>query len=102
AALRREVEPVEQVAYARFLTEWQGGGSGSRGTHAVLSPLEQRAGDAMPASAVESMILPARVEDYRPAMLDELTTAGEVFWVGDGPIGERDGRAPLHLPGGEH
>ena len=24
-------------------------------------------------------------------MLDELTTAGEVYWVGDGPIGESDG-----------
>ena len=84
AALRREVEPVEQVAYARFLTEWQGVGSRARGTDAVLSVLEQLAGYAMPASAVESMILPARVEDYRPAMLDELTSAGEVFWVGDG------------------
>jgi ATP-dependent Lhr-like helicase len=99
AALRREVEPVEQVAYARFLAEWQGVGSRSRGTDAVLATLEQLAGYAMPASAVESMILPARVEDYRPAMLDELTTAGEVFWVGDGPIGERDGWLRFHLPG---
>ena len=101
AALRREVEPVEQVAYARFLTEWQGVGSRSRGTDAVLSTLEQLAGYAMPASAVESMILPARVEDYRPGMLDELTTAGEVFWVGDGPIGERDGWIRFHLPGAD-
>ncbi|HVK36125.1 MAG TPA: DEAD/DEAH box helicase, partial [Microlunatus sp.] len=101
AALRREVEPVEQVAYARFLAEWQGVGSRSRGTDAVLSTLEQLAGYAMPASAVESMILPARVEDYRPAMLDELTTAGEVFWVGDGPIGERDGWLRFHLPGAD-
>ncbi len=101
AALRREVEPVDQVAYARFLTEWQGVGSHSRGTDAVLSTLEQLAGYAMPASAVESMILPARVEDYRPGMLDELTTAGEVFWVGDGPIGERDGWLRFHLPGAD-
>ncbi len=101
AALRREVEPVEQVAYARFLAEWQGVGSRSRGTDAVLATLEQLAGYAMPASAVESMILPARVEDYRPAMLDELTTAGEVFWVGDGPIGERDGWLRFHLPGAD-
>ncbi|HEU5485933.1 MAG TPA: crosslink repair DNA glycosylase YcaQ family protein, partial [Microlunatus sp.] len=99
AALRREVEPVEQVAYARFLAEWQGVGSRSRGSDAVLSVLEQLAGYAMPASAVESMILPARVDDYRPAMLDELTTAGEVFWVGDGSIGERDGWVRFHLPG---
>ena len=101
AALRREVEPVEQVAYARFLAEWQGVGSRSRGTDGVLSAIEQLAGYAMPASAVESMILPARVEDYRPGMLDELTTAGEVFWVGDGPIGERDGWLRFHLPGAD-
>ena len=97
AALRREVEPVEQVAYARFLAEWQGVGSRSRGTDAVLATLEQLVGYAMPASAVESMILPARVEDYRPAMLDELTSAGEVFWVGDGAIGEHDGWVRFHL-----
>ncbi|MDN5771459.1 MAG: DEAD/DEAH box helicase, partial [Microlunatus sp.] len=98
AALRREVEPVEQVAYARFLAEWQGVGSRSRGTDAVLSTLEQLAGYAMPASAVESIILPARVEDYRPSMLDELTTAGELSWIGDGPIGERDGWIRFFLP----
>ena len=68
----------------------------------MLSTLEQLAGYAMPASAVESMILPARVEDYTPAMLDELTTAGEVFWVGDGPIGDSRRLAPLvHLPGAD-
>jgi ATP-dependent Lhr-like helicase len=45
----------------------------------------------MPASAVESMILPARVADYAASMLDELTAAGEIYWVGDGQIGESDG-----------
>ena len=101
AALRREVEPVEQVVFARFLAEWQGVGSHARGTDAVLSTLEQLAGYAMPASAVESMILPARVEDYRPAMLDELTSAGEVFWVGDGAIGDRDGWVRFQLAGSD-
>ena len=91
ALLRKGVEPVEQVAYARFLAEWQGVGAGARGTDAVLSTLEQLAGYPMPASAVESVILPARIADYAPAMLDELTSSGEVFWVGDGPIGDNDG-----------
>jgi len=91
ALLRKEVEPVEQVAYARFLTEWQGVGSSSRGSDAVLGALEQLSGYAMPASAVESVILPARVQGYSPAMLDELTASGEVFWVGDGAIGASDG-----------
>jgi ATP-dependent helicase Lhr and Lhr-like helicase len=91
ALLRKGVEPVEQVAYARFLAEWQGIGSGARGADAVLAVLEQLAGYPMPASAVESVILPARVADYAPAMLDELTSSGEVFWVGDGTIGDNDG-----------
>jgi ATP-dependent Lhr-like helicase len=89
--LRQGVEPVEQVAYARFLTEWQGLDSPGRGVDAVLSAIEQLSGYALPASAVESMILPARVADYAPAMLDELTSAGEVRWIGDGAIGETDG-----------
>ena len=36
ARLRKGVEPVEQVAYARFLAEWQGLSSPSRGVDAVL------------------------------------------------------------------
>ncbi len=91
ARLRKEVEPVEPVAYARFLAEWQGVDSGGRGADAVLAALEQLSGYPMPASAVETVILPARIEGYTPAMLDELTAAGEVRWVGDGPIGDSDG-----------
>jgi ATP-dependent Lhr-like helicase len=101
ALLRKEVEPVEQVAYARFLPEWQGVGSGARGSDAVLAALEQLAGYAMPASAVESVILPARVAGYTPAMLDELTASGEVTWVGDGGIGESDGWVRWYVAGSE-
>jgi ATP-dependent helicase Lhr and Lhr-like helicase len=35
--------------------------------------------------------LPARVADYASSMLDELTAAGEIYWVGDGHIGDSDG-----------
>ena len=34
----------------------------------------------MPADLWESVVLPARVADYRPAMLDELIASGEVVW----------------------
>lgn len=91
ALLRREVEPVEQAAYARFLVEWQGVGTGQRGADAVLAVIEQLSGYALPASALESLILPARVANYTPALLDELTTTGEVYWIGDGAVGESDG-----------
>jgi ATP-dependent Lhr-like helicase len=96
AALRKEVEPVEQIAYARFLPSWQGVGAGNRGTDAVLAAVEQLAGYALPASAIESVVLPARVSDYQPAMLDELLTSGEVHWVGDGPVGDADGWVRLY------
>ena len=79
------------MAYSRFLAEWQGVGAGGRGADAVLATLEQLSGYAMPASAVETVILPARIANYTPTLLDELTAAGEVYWVGDGPIGESDG-----------
>ena len=101
AALRREVEPVEQVAFSRFLAEWQGVGSGTRGADAVLAVLEQLDGCAVPASAVETLVLPARVADYRPAMLDELMTAGEVGWVGDGAVGDSDGWVRFVVSGTE-
>ncbi len=99
ALLRKGVEPVEQVAFARFLAEWQGVGSGNRGVDAVLGSIEQLSGYPIPASGVESMILPTRVADYTSSLLDELTAAGEIFWVGDGPIGESDGWVRWYIAG---
>ena len=66
------------------------------GVDGVLRVIEQLAGLPVPASALESLILPARVIDYVPAMLDELTTAGEVRWQGAGAIGASDGWVSLH------
>ena len=45
----------------------------------LLRVVEQLAGVPLPASALESLVLPSRVVDYSPAMLDELTAAGEVM-----------------------
>jgi ATP-dependent Lhr-like helicase len=72
----------------------------------VLAVVEQLAGALVPASALESLVLPARVRDYSPAMLDELTSAGEVLWAGAGGLPGGDGwvslvpadLAPLLLP----
>ena len=61
--------------------------------------MEQLQGAAVPASALESLVLPARVADYAPAMLDELCAAGEVVWVGAGPLGRDDGKVMLFLRG---
>jgi ATP-dependent Lhr-like helicase len=102
ARLRAEVEPVEQQALGRFLPAWQGvqtGAEGSRrgrmrrapGAEDVLGVVEQLAGAPLPASALESLILPARLPGYTPALLDELTAAGEVTWTGCGTLAGTDG-----------
>ncbi|HEY8301332.1 MAG TPA: ATP-dependent helicase [Jatrophihabitans sp.] len=107
AALRKEVEPVPPAALARFIPSWQGVGSRStRGVDGVLRAVEQLAGLPVPASALESLVLPARVADYSPALLDELTMSGEVVWTGAGSLAGNDGwvvlapaeLAPLLLP----
>jgi ATP-dependent Lhr-like helicase len=101
AKLRREVEPVEQHTLARFLTHWQGLLAPRRAGHAnldgLLDAIETLQGVPLPASLVESAILPVRVADYAPAGLDALIAAGEVAWAGVEPIGERDGRIALFL-----
>jgi ATP-dependent Lhr-like helicase len=92
AALRREVEPVPAAALARFVPAWQGVGARSaRGVDGVLRVVEQLAGVPLPASALESLVLPSRIADYSPAMLDELTLAGEVVWTGAGAVPGQDG-----------
>src|SRR6185312_3890993 len=102
AALRAEVEPVDPQALARFLPAWNGIGVGSgghgglRGVEGVLRAVEQLAGAVLPASALESLVLPARVPDYRPAMLDEVMAAGEVLWTGHGSLAGDDGWVAVH------
>ncbi|WP_040159093.1 ATP-dependent helicase [Nigerium massiliense] len=97
AALRAEVEPVPAADFARFLPAWQGiGASGPRGAEGVLRAVEQLAGVVLPASAVESLVLPARVRDYAPAMLDELCASGDVVWRGHGALAGNDGWVSLY------
>ncbi|MFI2713224.1 ATP-dependent helicase [Micromonospora sp. NPDC018662] len=106
AALRREIEPVPPRALAAFLPRWQQVGSSARGIEAVAAAVEQVQGTTVPASALERLVLPARVADYSPAQLDELCASGEVVWAGAGAISGGDGWvtlayadvAPLLLP----
>ncbi|WP_280407038.1 ATP-dependent helicase [Nocardia carnea] len=97
AAARHEVEPVATAALARFLPDWQHVGTGElRGIDGVAAVVDQLAGVAIPASAWESLVLPARVRDYSPALLDELMATGEVRWSGHGAINAKDGWIALH------
>ncbi len=95
AALRREVEPVEQQAFARFLPSWHNIPADRRGVEALVESLGMLSGAALVASTIESDVLPARVRSFRPTMLDELLTAGELVWIGAGAVGARDGRVRL-------
>ncbi|MFS0734092.1 DEAD/DEAH box helicase [Microbacterium sp. 1P10UB] len=96
AAIRGSVEPVPPEAFARFLPVWQHVTRRLEGVDGVAAVIEQLAGVPIPASAWESLILPSRVADYSPTMLDELTATGEVVWSGHGSLPGRDGWIALH------
>ncbi|HEV7722362.1 MAG TPA: DEAD/DEAH box helicase, partial [Iamia sp.] len=95
AALRREVEPVEADALARFLPAWQGVGLPRRGIDGLVEALGVLQGAPIPASVLEADVLPARLDRYRPADLDALAASGDLVWVGAGAIGAGDGRVRL-------
>lgn len=96
AAIRGSVEPVSPAAFARFLPTWQHLEHPLEGIDGCLVVIEQLAGVPIPASAWESLVLPSRVRDYSPAMLDELTSTGEIVWAGHGTLPGRDGWVSLH------
>jgi ATP-dependent Lhr-like helicase len=95
AALRREVEPVDEAAYARFLVAWHGADQPRRGPDVLLDAVAQLQGVPIPASVLETDVLPARVEGYSPADLDALLSSGEVVWFGAEALGASDGRLVL-------
>jgi ATP-dependent Lhr-like helicase len=97
SALRREVEPTSTEALARFLPAWQGVGAEGRGVDRCFEVIAQLQGVPMPASVVERDVLSSRMREYSGRLLDELLAAGEVMWVGAGPIGREDGKIMLLL-----
>ncbi len=96
AKLRRAVEPVEPRALARLLLEWQGVPKARRGRDALLAVVGELEGCPLIASALETAVLPARLDAYRPWDLDALCASGEVRWAGLEPIGSSDGRIALY------
>ncbi len=102
ARLRQEIEPVDPPVLARFLSAWQHVDGRLRGTDGVLAVVAQLAGCPVPASALESLVLAARVRDYEPALLDELTSAGDLVWAGHGALPGQDGWVSLHLADQAH
>ncbi|MDQ1402324.1 MAG: ATP-dependent helicase Lhr and Lhr-like helicase [Actinomycetota bacterium] len=97
AALRREIEPAEVEALARFLPAWHGIGSEATGVDRCFEAIRQLQGVPIPASVLERDVLNARVRDYSPRLLDDLLAAGEVMWAGAAPLGRDDGKVVLVL-----
>ena len=108
ALLRREVEPVDAAALGRFLPAWQGADRPRGDVDALADAIGRLQGTSVPASILETDVLPGRVRGYRPADLDALVASGDVAWVGAGALGTDDGRvtlvfrsdAPTLLPAG--
>jgi ATP-dependent Lhr-like helicase len=97
ARLRQEVEPVDAQSLGRFLVSWHGLSRSRGGLDSLLDTVEHLQGVLLVGSVLEREILPARIADYSPAMLDTLLGAGEIVWVGVEPLGDRDGRVALYL-----
>src|SRR5439155_55880 len=85
AALRREVEPVPAEVLGRFLPSWHGVGIQASGLDRLTEIVFQLQGCAIPASVLERDVLPVRVREYRPQLLDQLISMGEVVWTGRNP-----------------
>ncbi len=100
AVLRKEIEPADQRALARFLPAWQGvdrhpaAGAGIDRLREALVPLQ---GLAVPAEVWERDLLPRRVGAYSPAWIDQLCASGELVWIGAGALGRNSGRVALYF-----
>jgi ATP-dependent helicase Lhr and Lhr-like helicase len=87
--LRAEIAPVTPAEFMRFLFRWQHVEPSSRltgidGLRHVLAALD---GYELAAGAWEREVLPSRLDDYEPSMLDMICFAGEAGWARLSPAG---------------
>jgi len=80
--LRREIEPVSQADFVRFLLSWQRADpeAQAEGADSLAALVAQLEGFEAAAAAWEGDILPARMKEYDPAWLDALSLAGRFVW----------------------
>ena len=80
--LRKEVEPVSQSTFVRFLFHWQHADPSSRlrGEGGLFDIVEQLQGFEAAAGAWESDLLAARISEYVPYFMNRLCLGGEVVW----------------------
>jgi len=95
--LRAEIQPVPPAQFIRFLFRWHqlatsDGDDRREGEGGLADVLRQLEGHAAPASAWEEDLLPARVNDYMPPMLDKLCAVGRMAWWRPTEAGDAAGR----------
>ena len=99
--LRKQIKPVEPQDYLRFLLQHHKitGDVQLRGRAGLRETIDQLEGLEIPAGAWESRVLAARIADYDPLWLDELSLSGEVMWGRLRPPrrGEDDGPSTMGL-----
>jgi ATP-dependent helicase Lhr and Lhr-like helicase len=80
--LRKEIEPVPAADFMRFLGRWQHIAPGTQlhGADGLFQVLRQLQGYEISAAAWESNVLPRRVANYDPELLDRLCLSGEIMW----------------------
>ena len=98
--LRKEIEPVSQAGFLRFLFNWQHAEPSSQlsGEGGLLEVIEQLQGFEAAAGTLEGELLATRLRDYQPRLLDHLCLGGEVVWGRVTPHTQdssASGRAPL-------
>ena len=99
-SLRRQIKPVSAAEFTSFLLHWQGLGSERRqGPESLRLALDRLEGCGAPASAWESLVLPARIGDFSPTMLDQVLASGEWLWKRTEPFpGRAGGRLAANTP----
>ncbi len=95
--LRREIEPVTTACFMRFLLRWQHVAPGQQlhGLDGALQVIRQLQGFEIAAAAWEQFILPRRIANYHPSLLDQLCLSGEAMW---GRLSSRGVRATRVTP----
>ena len=84
AARRPRLEAIPAARLPWLRARWQGLARPTAGVEGVRAALDPLVGACLPAAAWEEEVLPARVADYQPALLDALLQAGDATWYGCG------------------
>ena len=100
ARAREAIRPVSPHALQRLVLTRAGLVEPRAGIDALADAVAALEGVWLPAAAWETTVLPTRVSDYRPAMLDELIASGDVIWRARGGVVSADGTAGAAGSGG--